>query len=153
MQANWPERPVPGQFGAKQPAGPKSSGCSLARAGKFARESDAEDVLRGGLSGVVEAGRPWIPLTAGGDLNKRYVDILNRGARVGYEVKFGKVKASGRATEQALRDQRAVALGSDGIVREVEWHFFADRRGVFGPDEVLLTLLQQTGRPYVIHLP
>ena len=39
------------------------------------------------------------------------------------------------------------------MVAEVEWHFFADQRGVFGPDEALLTLLQTTGRPYVIHLP
>lgn len=36
---------------------------------------------------------------------------------------------------------------------DVEWHFYANQRGVFSPDEELLAVLQQTGRPYVIHLP
>jgi hypothetical protein len=61
--------------------------------------------------------------------------------------------ASGRATRQVNADKSAVDLGGGGRVDEVEWHFFADQRGVFGPDEALLTLLQTTGRPSVSHLP
>lgn len=121
-------------------------------AGRFSSEIDAENVLRATLPNA-RPDRPGIALQAGGPLNKRYPDILDPSSGIGYEVKFGKVKASGRATRQALADQNAVALGDDGTVGQMEWHFFADADGVAGPDEDLLALLQQTGRPYVIHLP
>lgn len=72
--------------------------------------------------------------------------------RRGYEVKFGKVHFGGRAGDQLRRDADYLALPGARLDR-IEWHFYANSRGVFGPDEGLFGELQRLGIPYVIHVP
>lgn len=119
-------------------------------AGKFTREVDAEDLLRREVTDALP-GRPGLNST-GGTGADRYLDITDLQNHVGYEVKFGKVADGGRAARQTERDAAYLALPNAELER-IEWHFFANSRGVFGPDEALLARLQRLGIPYTIHLP
>ena len=69
-------------------------------------------------------------------------------------MKFGKVPGGGRAGRQSSRDSAYLQLpAADRALDTIEWHFYANQRGVFGPDEALLTHLNTLGIPYVLHLP
>jgi hypothetical protein len=119
-------------------------------AGRFTREVDAENLLRQSTP-TAAPNRPGFTSTGTGHAN-RYLDISDYGHGVGYEVKFGKVRGDGRAGRQVGRDAEYLALPGAQLER-IEWHFFANSRGVFGPDEALLAKLQELGIPYVMHLP
>ena len=114
-------------------------------AARYTKESDAEAFLRADKFKSAPLSKPFLSTAEG----KRALDIVEPPG-TGVEVKFGKVHNAGRANVQAKRD---AALIAEGEIDEVEWHFFANSRGVFGPDEDLLSHLRSLGIPYVVHLP
>ena len=120
-------------------------------AGTFTREVDAENILRKSTPDA-EPGRPGLSVTGTGPQTDRFLDISDFAGRKGFEVKIGKVPALGRAGRQVDRDAQYLAL-PDRDLKEIEWHFYANSRGVVGPDEALLDQLLTRGIPYVIHLP
>jgi len=100
----------------------------------------------------------------GSDVNKfavtnpvgdvRIFDVTFETKGFAYEVKFGKVHYSGRARTQAMRDGNFLAeVADDSSFHSIEWVFYADQRGVAGPDEDLLKLLIDLKIPYRIYLP
>ncbi|VTR75280.1 Leukotoxin [Cellulomonas hominis] len=117
--------------------------------GTFTREIDAERLLRDETPAALP-GRPGHSST--GAQIDRYLDVTDLANRIGYEVKLGKVHGAGRAGRQVGRDADYLA-GGRGPLTEIEWHFFANGRGVVGPDEDLLARMTSLGIPYVIHLP
>ena len=120
-------------------------------AGTFTREIDAENLLRQSVPDAVP-NKPGLVSGLNGERYDRFLDITNFVGRRGYEVKFGKVHWSGRARQQLDRDV-AYLSSPDPQLHVLEWHFYANRNGVAGPDEGLLQALIDRGIPYVIHLP
>jgi len=118
--------------------------------GRFAREIDAEDLLRSATD-AADATKFAARNSAG---KTRFYDVTSRQDRVAFEVKHGKVPFSGRAREQAKRDADYLANPPDNAAFDsVEWMFYPDKTGVVGPDEELLALLTANKIPYTIHLP
>jgi hypothetical protein len=116
--------------------------------GKFAREFDAEDILRKATPGADDF--KFASKNKNGEV--RFYDVTSRSDRVAFEVKHGKVSFSGRARVQAARDA-VDNRPTGGALDKIEWVFYADKTGVVGPDEELLALLIANKIPYTIHLP
>ncbi len=118
--------------------------------GKFAKEIDAEDILR---KATLDADAfKFASKNSAGEV--RFYDVTSRANRVAFEVKHGKVPFSGRARVQAQRDADYLkSLPEEADFGSVTWVFYADRTGVVGPDEALLAYLIENRIPYLIHLP
>lgn len=107
--------------------------------GQFAREKEAEDLLRNATPGAEEAQRRFI--TPAG--KQRYPDVFDPDSGTAFEVKHG--TASGRVGARAprqLQDDLDMAVHPDSEVLEVEWHFFASSNGRIGPDADLLAAMK-----------
>ncbi|WP_203666788.1 VWA domain-containing protein [Cellulomonas pakistanensis] len=121
-------------------------------AGRFRLEDAAERTLRADLPSPI-TGRPGRAITPGGPRNQRYLDVIDTELRTGFEVKHGYVDEAGRAGVQLSKDAQMVSTGAAPDIDRIEWHFFANSDGLFGPDEFLLQDLINNGIPFVIHLP
>ena len=72
---------------------------------------------------------------------RRY-DSFSRSGMVGRESKVGPTSLNERVRRELTCDAELLASGQ---VKRVEWHFFANEAGQFGPTGPLLTELQRLG--------
>jgi hypothetical protein len=120
--------------------------------GKYFREATAENALRRTLDDPLP-GRPGRALEPGGKRNLRYLDVIDQATKIGHEVKFGLVTKLGRAGMQVTKDATMVANRANPDVVSVQWDFYSNGAGLFGPDPDLLAHLVANNIPFVMHLP
>ncbi len=105
--------------------------------GQFAREKDAENLLRQAVGG--EGSQQRFITSAG---KQRYPDVYHKNTQTAFEVKHGNASGSGRASGQLQNDVALIKNSGSSRIRSVEWHFYADTNGRIGPDADLLGMLQ-----------
>jgi hypothetical protein len=103
-------------------------------AGDYLLEQDAEDELRAVLSD--DTPRAMFYKQEGGV--DRIYDAYDEATDTLIEVKHGWTTYNGRARDQLTKD---LARLQSGEIDRIEWAFFPNANGTFGPDKALLAAI------------